>query len=171
MVARGIGGTDVEVSPLQTILAQIGLSLLVAVTTALLTVWLSLRRFYREKWWEAKMQAYTNLIQALHHMKWDLQISIRSQWKGDDEETEYQKEWGAKHQAAWEEVRKQIDVGEFLYSSNSVKILRALDSETAPDEDEPYIDHLEKLQVAVEKCLPAIKVSARIDLGLPPIRG
>ena len=50
-------------------LFQIGVSLLVAVATASLTVWLSLRRFYREKWWEAKMRAYTDVIQALHHMK------------------------------------------------------------------------------------------------------
>ena len=105
---------DLKVTTVQTMLIQIGLSLLVAVTTALLTVWLSLRRFYREKWWEAKMRAYTDLIQALHHMKWDLEISLRSSQRGEEEETDYLKEWSAKHRAAWEEVRKQIDVGEFL---------------------------------------------------------
>src|SRR5205814_5121485 len=107
-----------------------------------------------------------------HHMKWDLEISIRAQWRGDSEETDYQKEWAAKHRAAWEEVRRQIDVGEFLYSPASVRILRDLDSETASkgEPDEIYMDHLEKLRVAVEKCLPAIKASARIDLGLPPIK-
>jgi len=152
----------------QTILLQVALSLLVAVTTAWLTVWLSLRRFYREKWWEAKMRAYTDLIQALHHMRWDLRISMQATIRGEQNETEYQKEWAAKHRAAWAEVRKQIDVGEFLYSPVSVQLLRQLDRETERD-DQDYFSHLEKLQTAVENCLPAIKTAARADLGLPPV--
>jgi hypothetical protein len=135
--------------------------------TALLTVWLALRRYYREKWWEAKMAAYTSLIQAMHHMNWDLSISIRAEMRGDHEETEYKKEWEAKHRAAWEEVRKQIDVGEFLYSAESVQILTDFNKATKREQNDTYFDHLERLQVAVEKYLPAIKASARADLGLP----
>ena len=113
------------------------------------------------------MRAYTDLIQALHHMKWDLEISIRAEMRGD-EETEYHKQWAAKHKAAWEEIRKQIDVGEFLYSPVSVRILQELDGASSGPDD-TYIDHLESLQAAVEKCLPAIKAAARSDLGLPSI--
>ena len=124
MVAGGIGRADLKVTTVQTILLQIGLSLFVAVTTAFLTVWLSLRRFYREKWWEAKMRAYSDLIQALHHMKWDVEITIGAEERGEIEESDYRKEWSARQRAAWEEVRKQIDVGEFLYSPTSVEVLR-----------------------------------------------
>ncbi|HML08871.1 MAG TPA: hypothetical protein VK430_12200 [Xanthobacteraceae bacterium] len=84
-------GQDLEVT---SALFQIGVSLLVAVITAWLTVWLSLRRFYREKWWEAKMRAYTDVIQALHHVKRDLEITINAEQRGQDRETDYQKEWG-----------------------------------------------------------------------------
>jgi hypothetical protein len=38
-------------------------------------VWLSLRRFYREKWWERKIAAYTAIMESLHHMKRDLDVS------------------------------------------------------------------------------------------------
>jgi hypothetical protein len=148
---------------------QVGVSLLVAVVTAWLTVWLSLRRFYREKWWEAKMSAYTNVIEALHHMKRDLEISIDAEQCGRDTETDYHKEWNAKHRAAWDEIRKQIDVGEFLYSPESMQILQVLNAETRGPFD-TYYDHLEGFQAAVEKCLPAIKSAARRDLGLPPIK-
>lgn len=154
---------------IQTILIQIGLSLLVAATTVLLTVWLSLRRFYREKWWEAKMSAYTDLIQALHHMKRDVEITIGAEERGEIEESDYRKEWSARQQAAWEEVRKQIDVGEFLYSPTSVAVLRALVKESY-SEGGDYLSYLHKLSMAIDKCLPAIKVSARADLGLPAIR-
>jgi hypothetical protein len=117
----------------------------------------------------AKMRAYTDVIQALHHMKRDLEICIEAEKRGQDTDTDFHKEWGAKHRAAWDEIRKQIDVGEFLYSPDSMQILQTLNLETtAPYET--YFDHLEAFQTAVEKCLPAIKAAARKDLGLPPIR-
>lgn len=115
------------------------------------------------------MGAYTNVIQALHHMKRDLDISIRAEMQGRDTETELQKEWHAKHAAAWDEIRKQIDIGEFLYSAAAVQILETLNRET-DGPYESYFEHLEAHQVAVEKCLPAIKAAARADLGLPAIK-
>ncbi len=157
-------------TPIHTALLQVGLSLLVAVTTAFLTIWLSLRRFYREKWWEAKMRAYSDVIQALHHMKWDLEISLRAHEEGRDTDTDYHKAWSAKHSAAWEEIRKQTDVGEFLFSPKAVELLQMLSNEARHETNEGYFQYLEKIQVAVEKCLPAIKAAARTDLGLPTLR-
>lgn len=150
-------------------LFQVGISLFTIITTALLTIWLGLRRFYREKWWEAKMRAYTDVIQALHHMNRDLDISIDAEIAGRDIETDYHKEWSKKHRAAWDEIRRQIDIGEFLYSPASMKVLQALHEETDSEQDS-YFDHLQVLQSAVLKCLPAIKATARADLGLPRIR-
>lgn len=157
-------------TPFEQIILQVGLSLIVAVTTAWLTVWLSLRRFYREKWWEAKMRAYSDVIQSIHHMNRDVEISLRAISRGRDNETEYDREWAAKHRAAWEEIRKQIDIGEFLYSSESIRILRALNDESESSREGDYLDHLLKIQDAVVKYLPELKVAARSDLGLPAIK-
>jgi hypothetical protein len=52
---------------------------------------------------------------------------------------------------------------------DSLKILQTLNNETRGPHDTDY-DHLESIQVAVEKCLPAIKGAARRDLGLPSIK-
>jgi hypothetical protein len=82
--------------------------------TAWVTVWLSLRRLYREKWWKAKMSAYTNVILALHNMKRDVEITVDAEMRGQDTDTDFHKEWNEKHKTAWDEIRKQIDVGEFL---------------------------------------------------------
>jgi hypothetical protein len=145
-------------------------SLIVGLVTALLTVRLALGRHYREKWWEAKMEAYTSLIEALHHMNRDLELSTASMMRGDSEQSEYEKEWANKHRDAWNEIRRQMDVGEFLYSRDSVEVLRAFNRSTQHDPDDTYGDYLDKAQSAVAKCLPAIKLSAREDLGLPPVR-
>lgn len=116
------------------------------------------------------MEAYTALIQALHHMKRDLEISIVAEIEGRKTDTDFYKEWHQRHAAAWDEVRRQIDMGEFLYSPQSMKILTELNAATADDPNDDYMDHLEKLEAAVLKCLPAIKAAARQDLGLPPLK-
>lgn len=157
-------------SPLYVGLLQVPISLFVAIITAYITVFFSLRRFYREKWWEAKMRAYTDVIQALHNMKRDLEISLQAEMEGRNTDTDYHKEWEKKHRAAWDEVRKQIDVGEFLYSPTSVEILQSLLAATKSDPNDMYTDHLERLQIGVERCMPALKAAARIDLGLSPLR-
>lgn len=152
---------------LETISIQTAISLVLAILTAYLTVRFALQRFYREKWWEEKMRAYTDILQALHYMKRDLEISVAREMEGR-EETEYHEEWGVKHRAAWDEIRKQIDVGEFLFSVKSLSILQELLRKSPrTDPNESYFEHLERLQAAVTSCLPAIKVAAREDLGLP----
>jgi hypothetical protein len=116
------------------------------------------------------MRAYTDLIQALHNMKRDLEISIPAEMEGRDKDTDFHKEWSAKHRAAWDEIRKDIDIGEFLFSGMSIKILETLMDESVATPNENYFSYLENTQMAVEKCLPAIKASARADLQLPPVR-
>lgn len=153
-------------TPLETILIQAAISLVVAPLTAYLTVRFALQRFYREKWWEAKMRAYTDIIQALHHMRRDLEISIRRELSGR-EETDYHRKWAEKHYAAWDEIYKQIDMGEFLFSAKSLSILKRFERASDIEIDEGYYLHLEQLQSAVEDCLPSIRGAAREDLGLP----
>lgn len=116
------------------------------------------------------MQAYAEVIQALHHMKRDLEASIPAEMEGRYTDTDYFKELRAKHTAAWKEIRKNIDIGEFLFSGASMQILQTLMRDTASDANDDYFSHLEKTQAGVEKCLPAIKAAARADLQLPPIR-
>ncbi|TET35878.1 MAG: hypothetical protein E3J69_04600 [Anaerolineales bacterium] len=44
-------------------------SLLIAIATSLITVHLSLRKFYTERWWEKKAEAYEAIIESLYNMK------------------------------------------------------------------------------------------------------
>lgn len=148
---------------------QVGATPLTIIVVAFLTFWLALRRFHREKWWEAKMQAYTDVIQALHHIKRDLDISINAEVEGRETDTDYHKDWENRHRTAWDEIRRQVDVGEFLYSPVSMKILLELVESGQSVPDESYVEHLLRLQAATLKCLPAIKAAARADLGLPKI--
>ena len=44
-------------------------SLLIAAVASWITVKLSLRKFYTEKWWERKAQAYSEIIGSLARME------------------------------------------------------------------------------------------------------
>jgi hypothetical protein len=165
--ARGEAMSRIEFGQ---IAIQIAGSLLVAIVTsvltAALTVWLALRRFYREKWWEAKQRAYSDIIQALHHIKRDLEISIDAEIDGRDTNTDFYKGSDAKHRTAWDDLRKFADVGEFLFSSDSVQILEVALNADSPEDVSP-LDRMETLQAAAVKCLTEIKAAARKDLKLP----
>ncbi len=145
---------------------QAAISLCVAVLVSFVTVWLALRRFYREKWWEAKMRAYTDIIEALHHIKRDVELKLPAAYENRDTDTAFHNEWRNKHRAAWDNLEKFADVGEFLFSFQSISVLRELINQGSAQSDN-YVDYLEGIQIAVEKCLPAIKASARSDLNLP----
>jgi hypothetical protein len=153
------------------LLAQVGLSALAGVVAAFLTAQFALRRFYREKWWEAKMKSYTGLIDALHHMKRDLEISMKAIEEGRDTETEYYKASEAKNREAWAEMRRSIDVGDFLLSKEAMGVLQQFfrASAAADNPNLMYWEHMDYLLVAVQECLPAIKAAGRADLGLPAI--
>lgn len=44
-------------------------ALIVGVATALVTVKLSIRKFYTERWWERRADAYSRIVEALHKHK------------------------------------------------------------------------------------------------------
>ena len=112
------------------------------------------------------MRAYADIIQALHHIKRDLEICLSAEMQRQDTDTDFHKEWDAKNRAAWDELRKYVDIGEFLFSPESLNVLQGLMSDKSGPSDS-YYEHLETLQTAVNKCLPAIKATARVDLKLP----
>jgi hypothetical protein len=50
-------------------LGSIVLGLVMAVVSARVTLHYALKRFYFEKWWERKAEAYNSIFEALHHLK------------------------------------------------------------------------------------------------------
>ena len=63
------------------VIAGLASAIFVSVVTAVLTVQLALRRFYSEKWWERRSDAYSEIIKALHqvreHADTNLQFALR----------------------------------------------------------------------------------------------
>lgn len=57
-----------------------------------LTVYFALRRFRSERWWDRKADAYSRIIESLHHMTVYCEMELREQATGVPPSEEYQKE-------------------------------------------------------------------------------
>lgn len=112
------------------------------------------------------MQAYTEIIQSLHNMNWYAIRTIEIEVEGAQMSPEYEKRWREKSMQAWEDLRRQIDIGEFLLSPASIVILKDF-MKASSEHEEDWISHLVAVNDAAETCLPKLKQAAREDLGLP----
>ncbi len=148
-------------------LLSFGGSVVVAVLTAVLTVRLALRRFYAEKWWERKMAAYAAVIESLHHVRNHADTNLTFSMRGRDVPEEGERQLTDKLQGAMAELRKQLDIGDFVLSQEAVmsmnKLMTELDTSTKTDS---WQEHLELKLAAVDECLTNIRRSARKDLRL-----
>jgi|ERR1700730_834053 hypothetical protein len=59
--------------------------------------------FYREKWWERRLDAYTRVIEALHHMVRGLDLDWRHEVEKSNYNEAYRKTLSEKAQAGWAE--------------------------------------------------------------------
>jgi len=155
---------------------NIVISLLIAVVSARVTLHYALKRFYFEKWWERKAEAYNRIFEALHHLKNHVDhelafIDIEPPVRLEGEKV--LKELIEKMKSATGEIRKQADIGAFVISEEAVRALHTLQTEL--DEavtkeikitrDLPK--HYNLRLSAVNKCLESMRHIAEKDLKGP----
>ena len=152
---------------MEDLVSKIVVAAITAVITAPLTVWLSLRRFYSEKWWERKLTAYLAVIEALHHLSVpfdrEIEAAIQNRELGEDEKGRL----SDMHVKAKAEILKHLDMGELLMSNESVqllrKMLRSLDEARASTD---HIDFITTNQRVIGECLDQLKPIAMTDLNV-----
>jgi hypothetical protein len=119
MSGRRIMSLDWLVSGLPYVL-QFLITLFVAVVTANITVRLSLKQFYEQKWWERKMEAYSAIIDSLHHMKrcledwYDEAVGEGIMGKSEVPE-EHAKAQSRRFKEASDELKRRTDIGGLSY--------------------------------------------------------
>ena len=129
-----------------TLLSSLVSGVVIAVISARITVHFALKRFYSEKWWERKMEAYTSIIEALHHVRNHADTNLEFSMRGRDLPGEGDKMLTEKLQAAMEELRKRIDVGSFVIAEDAVfalgTLMKGLDRSTNTND---WIEHLDQI--------------------------
>ncbi len=135
--------------------------LLVAVVTAVLTVQLSFRRFQAERWWDRKAEAYSRIVEALHHIVAYTSMSWKD-WNEDATVREAdKKELLQSYEKAVKELRLATGIGAYVISDEAAKILTELESR--PEHDNPY-DAIDAALSDYQKALTKIRQLAKKDL-------
>lgn len=121
------------------------------------------RDYRQRKWWELRVGAYQNAIEALS----DLVYYYDKHYNAEIEYRELSKEFKEKLDAYWEQsfpkVRKYADSGAFLFSDEANAALRKL----MTDDDEPsYVEHLDNRLAKARNCLNRLVECSKVDLKL-----
>jgi hypothetical protein len=110
---------------------------IVSVITAVITVHLSLRRFYSEKWWERKAEAYSRIVECLYLVQLNAQAvltAVEASQEFPDEEYDRLSEEARK---AGTEIAKATSIGAFIISEAVADALARLHSRLEQAHNEP----------------------------------
>lgn len=147
------------------ITGQILVGLVIAVVTAVVTVKLAFRRFRSERWWEKKAEAYSKIVEALHHMKRYYMEEIAAYEKGTRLDEARQTELGGRLKEGVDAIKLAADVGTSLISDEAVECIEKLHkglSEVSTEED--WYGYIDAKCAEVESCLKTMRSVARRDL-------
>ena len=115
------------------------------------------------KWWELRVAAYQNAIEALS----DLVYYYEKNFKAEVEYRELPKAFSEKLdgylEQAYPKIRKYADSGAFLFSDKANAALREfIDS----DDHQSYIEYLDDNLAKAKKCLSLLIECSKTDLKL-----
>lgn len=142
-------------------------SAVVAVIAALVTVQLSLKQFSAQKIWERKLDAYTAILDSLHNMKRDLEVSYNAELERREVPSETADKLRNAYQAGRTELLRQADTGDLIIAESAMISLRKLVHRLSTAGNAPtYFEHLDGNLAAVACCLKEMRSSARKDLKI-----
>ncbi|MBQ0761128.1 MAG: hypothetical protein KBT72_15840 [Zhongshania sp.] len=137
----------------------------VAIVTSMITVRLSIRRFYEEKWWERKFDVYSKLFKALHHLKnyalEHLETYHTHQDIPEDKRAELEHDW----KTFSREFDELFDLAPFQLNAKSVSILKEYEKKKneARNHEDIYKWIDTDAQAAID-CIKQLSNEAKNDL-------
>ena len=148
-------------------MGNIILNIITALLSAFFVVKLSLRKFHAERWWEKKLEAYTSIINALHHIKNYSNTLIDAEIEGKKiPATEKENLWN-NYKKSKQEIERVTDIGSFLIANKAVKTLKSFSKELDSSKNaNSWFEHIDSLWGVTNDCLDAIKMIAKTDLDV-----
>jgi len=134
--------------------------------TAWITVKLALRRFYTEKWWERKAQAYSEIIGSLAKMRicfdkwWDEQLEYKKT------SPEARKRVNEEYTSAKRVIENAVAVGSFIVSEEAAEVLGSLLKELEKqDMRGNWVSDLDRHYGEVIKCIARLREIGKRELS------
>lgn len=142
------------------------IKLIVTLATAYFTVTWSLKRFLKEKKWEKQSEAYSRIIEALHHLKRIDMLDVDDEWQLKKIDEEESKKIRIQYNEAKKELEKYVDIGRYYISNDALAALEKLhktkqecQNDWHNELDSPFSIYERELEATVN-CLEEIKAIA-----------
>lgn len=100
--------------------------IIAAVLASYLAAKWSLRKFYSEKWWQRKENAYVDIINALYDLVQYCEIRKEDYGGGAGCPEDKEKKFAERYSQAFWKVKKATDIGAFVVSPKAAIILKEL---------------------------------------------
>jgi hypothetical protein len=139
----------------------------VGLTAGLFSSVLANRDHRQRKWWELRVSAYQNAIEALSDLVYIYDCQIEATMANRDIPEKLDKELDAYWEQSYPKIRKFADSGALLFSDEANNALREL---IRDDYNNDFnFEYLEHKQHVTEKCLNSLVECSKVDLKLKPI--
>lgn len=123
------------------ILIQLAVGVGIAVVTAYVAVLLAVRRFRAEKYWERKVNAYVDILTALHKVKRYIENEEYAAWHpGEARNNQYHGELVKDLVAGFGEIDRAVDTSEFFLCEQAQQSLHAILTQLRKSEGEMAVD-------------------------------
>lgn len=151
---------------IQTLLSILA-GIFISAFTTIITVSLTLRQFYSQKWWERKADAYSSIIEALYHVENDLSTTLDDAFGEINLSEDRKKILGEASQKGYAEIYKAQGIGAFVISKEAAQSLTQLRKRlNADNRTVPWEENISKDLSAVKQCLEEFRNLAKRDLHI-----
>jgi hypothetical protein len=141
-------------------------ALIVAIISPIITIRLSMGRFFRERWWEEKRKAYSHLIEHLSYLQlfygeWcDQALGLKKIGEKD------QKRLSEGYRQAKESLKKAAATGSYIISDDAANTIESLlrELEAVKNKRGDWFSVFDESYGAVKECITKVRESAKTDL-------
>ncbi len=141
--------------------------IIIAALTSYITVRLSLKRYYSERWWERKAEAYSTIIKSFYQMKAYPMRMMRASEKSKEISRERYDELKLHAQKGFEEITRAIAIGTFIISDEAVNSLNQFQDEYHNIDEKKLLSQVMEDDIAlVDKYIKIVRECAKKDLRI-----
>ncbi len=133
-------------------LIKISIGFIIAITSSLVTTRIALNKFYSEKWWARKENAYIEIIDALYDLIQFCEMKKEDYGQGVNIHPDKMTEFAQKYTDAYWKIKKSTDICSFVISDEATSILNDLRKKPKLDWNEnPAFDILKLTIISIKK--------------------
>jgi hypothetical protein len=141
-------------------------SIIVAVFAAYLSARLTLKEFYRQKWWERKLEAYSKILEHLSFLQYHTTETINDYQANIPIDDELQDRLTKGYKKSKEALIKTAAIGEFIVSERTTqalsKLIIKMDNLYFEEDFGKVLEENDKAQV---ECIEIVRAEAKKTLS------